>query len=63
MNSELLFYDSSSILKRCMMNFDQFVSEYIAEDHDIEQLSVMVLEDAEHGIPWPRKRKSKSCKR
>ena len=26
------------------MNFDQFVSEYIAEDHDVEQLSVMVLE-------------------
>ena len=27
-----------------MMDFDQFVSEYIAEDHDFEQLSVMVLE-------------------
>ena len=26
------------------MDFDQFVSEYIAEDHDFEQLSVMVLE-------------------
>ena len=34
-----------------MMNFDQFVSEYIAEDHDIEQLSVMVLEGCRAWYP------------
>ena len=33
------------------MNFDQFVSEYIAEDHDIEQLSVMVLEGCRAWYP------------
>ena len=34
-----------------MMNFDQFVSEYIAEDHDVEQLSVMVLEGCRAWYP------------
>ena len=33
------------------MNFDQFVSEYIAEDHDVEQLSVMVLEGCRAWYP------------
>ena len=33
------------------MNFDQFVSEYIAEDHDVEQLSVMVLEGCRARYP------------
>ena len=34
-----------------MMDFDQFVSEYIAEDHDVEQLSVMVLEGCRAWYP------------
>ena len=34
-----------------MMDFDQFVSEYIAEDHDFEQLSVMVLEGCRAWYP------------
>ena len=33
------------------MDFDQFVSEYIAEDHDFEQLSVMVLEGCRAWYP------------
>ena len=33
------------------MDFDQFVSEYIAEDHDVEQLSVMVLEGCRAWYP------------
>ena len=37
-----------------MMDFDQFVSEYIAEDHDFEQLSVMVLEGCRVWYPPDR---------
>lgn len=36
------------------MDFDQFVSEYIAEDHDVEQLSVMVLEGCRAWYPLGR---------
>ncbi len=55
MNSELLFLrQQAPFLKRCMMDFDQFVSEYIAEDHDFEQLSVMVLEGCRVWYPPDR---------